>query len=182
MSEWTEARIAFLRKRWGEGATASTIARELNEKFGGYVSRNAVIGKASRIGLIGRPNPIKDDAAVIAENRKRTLSDRRNGIRLKRPKAATRADREASMRAGQPVGMHAVQPPRAPIGRAESRPIPAPIAKMASPFRTCQYLHGEAKLRNFCGAPTVPGHSWCEAHYIACHEKKPAPAAESEAA
>jgi hypothetical protein len=42
----------------------------------------------------------------------------------------------------------------------------------SSPFRTCQYLHGEPKLRQFCGAPSVAGHSWCETHYIACHEQR----------
>ena len=87
-----------------------------------------------------------------------------------------RALQEARQRTAQAAERVVVKP--------VTRPIPAPIAKKASPFKTCQYLHGEAKLRNFCGAPTVPGHSWCEAHYIACHAK-PEPAerpAESEAA
>jgi len=51
---WTEERIATLTKMWENGATASQIADEL-----GGVSRNAVIGKAHRLGLKSRPSPVK---------------------------------------------------------------------------------------------------------------------------
>jgi len=52
--EWTEERIEALRSLWMQGLTASQIA----ERLGG-VSRNAVIGKAHRLGLSARPSPIK---------------------------------------------------------------------------------------------------------------------------
>ncbi|HJS40292.1 MAG TPA: GcrA family cell cycle regulator [Sphingomicrobium sp.] len=51
---WTEERIERLKKMWHDGATASQIADEL-----GGVSRNAVIGKAHRLGLEARPSPVK---------------------------------------------------------------------------------------------------------------------------
>ena len=51
---WTDERIATLTKMWESGATASQIAEEL-----GGVSRNAVIGKAHRLGLKARPSPVK---------------------------------------------------------------------------------------------------------------------------
>jgi len=51
---WTEERIGRLKKMWHDGATASQIADEL-----GGVSRNAVIGKAHRLGLEQRPSPVK---------------------------------------------------------------------------------------------------------------------------
>ena len=51
---WTDERIDRLKKMWSEGATASQIADEL-----GGVSRNAVIGKAHRLGLQSRPSPVK---------------------------------------------------------------------------------------------------------------------------
>ena len=51
---WTEERIDRLKKMWADGATASQIADEL-----GGVSRNAVIGKAHRLGLEQRPSPVK---------------------------------------------------------------------------------------------------------------------------
>ena len=51
---WTDDRIAVLKKLWEGGSTASQIAEEL-----GGVSRNAVIGKAHRLGLKSRPSPVK---------------------------------------------------------------------------------------------------------------------------
>jgi len=62
---WTDERIDTLRKMWEGGQTASQIAEEL-----GGVSRNAVIGKAHRLGLQSRPSPVKpnepDKAAAAA--------------------------------------------------------------------------------------------------------------------
>ncbi|MDJ0978662.1 MAG: GcrA family cell cycle regulator [Erythrobacter sp.] len=51
---WTDERIETLKKMWEGGSTASQIAEEL-----GGVSRNAVIGKAHRLGLKSRPSPVK---------------------------------------------------------------------------------------------------------------------------
>lgn len=53
---WTDERIETLRKMWEDGHPASRIAEEL-----GGVSRNAVIGKAHRLGLEKRPSPVKAD-------------------------------------------------------------------------------------------------------------------------
>ena len=52
--EWTEARVDKLKRLWEDGLSASQIADHL-----GDVTRNAVIGKAHRLGLSSRPSPIK---------------------------------------------------------------------------------------------------------------------------
>ncbi|WP_343527313.1 GcrA family cell cycle regulator [Sphingomonas sp.] len=61
---WTDERIDTLRTMWEAGQTASQIAEAL-----GGVSRNAVIGKAHRLGLQARPSPVKanEPAAVAVE-------------------------------------------------------------------------------------------------------------------
>ena len=51
---WTEERIERLKAMWAKGSTASQIAEDI-----GGVSRNAVIGKAHRLGLEQRPSPVK---------------------------------------------------------------------------------------------------------------------------
>ncbi|SFS00634.1 GcrA family cell cycle regulator [Sphingomonas jatrophae] len=56
---WTDERIELLRKLWEQGMTASQIADEL-----GDVSRNAVIGKAHRLGLQARPSPVRPHEAA----------------------------------------------------------------------------------------------------------------------
>ncbi|WP_445948706.1 GcrA family cell cycle regulator [Sphingorhabdus sp.] len=55
---WTDERIDQLKALWDKGLTASQIAEEL-----GGVSRNAVIGKAHRLGLKSRPSPVKANDA-----------------------------------------------------------------------------------------------------------------------
>jgi GcrA cell cycle regulator len=62
---WTEERIATLQKMWEGGSTASQIAEEL-----GGVSRNAVIGKAHRLGLKSRPSPVKANDKKAATKKK----------------------------------------------------------------------------------------------------------------
>lgn len=52
---WTDDRIEKLKKLWEKGLSASQIAGELGEG----VTRNAVIGKAHRLGLKSRPSPVK---------------------------------------------------------------------------------------------------------------------------
>ena len=59
---WTDERIAQLKAGWEGGMTASQIAEALGEG----VSRNAVIGKAHRLGLESRPSPVKGGEEIAA--------------------------------------------------------------------------------------------------------------------
>ena len=60
---WTDERIEQLKQLWESGMTASQIAEAL-----GGVSRNAVIGKAHRLGLQARPSPVRpNEPAPAAE-------------------------------------------------------------------------------------------------------------------
>ncbi|WP_425228167.1 GcrA family cell cycle regulator [Sphingomonas sp.] len=57
---WTEDRIDQLKTMWEAGQTASQIAEAL-----GGVSRNAVIGKAHRLGLQARPSPVRPNEPEV---------------------------------------------------------------------------------------------------------------------
>ena len=52
---WTDEQIELLKTMWVQGKPASEIAMTI----GSDVTRNAVIGKSHRLGLSGRPSPIK---------------------------------------------------------------------------------------------------------------------------
>lgn len=99
---WNEERIATLTKMWEGGATASQIADEL-----GGVSRNAVIGKAHRLGLKSRPSPVKANDA----------------------KAAPAAKAEAP---AKPAAPKPVKAKPAPVVEAAPEPAPAPRAAPAA--------------------------------------------------
>jgi GcrA cell cycle regulator len=95
---WTEERIDRLKAMWSKGATASQIADEL-----GGVSRNAVIGKAHRLGLDSRPSPVKA------------------GEEKEKPAAAAPA-------AAAPAGPKPAAPRTEPAPRAAA-PVPEPAAE-----------------------------------------------------
>ena len=62
---WTDDQISTLQRLWDAGLTASQIAEQL-----GTVTRNAVIGKAHRLGLAARPSPIRGDGTGAAKRAK----------------------------------------------------------------------------------------------------------------
>lgn len=104
---WTDERIDQLRGMWEKGLTASQIAEEL-----GGVSRNAVIGKAHRLGLKSRPSPVKS-----ADKSKAAKAPAA-------PKAPASAD-AAPVRVAAPAAPKAAPAPR-PV-----EPKPAPVAAQA---------------------------------------------------
>lgn len=110
---WTDERIGTLRKMWEGGATASEIATEL-----GGVSRNAVIGKAHRLGLKARPSPVKAN-----EQKKKTAAPAAKKPAAPAPVAPPRAAAEPAERSA----------PAEPAERAAPRAAaPAPRAEPAS--------------------------------------------------
>jgi GcrA cell cycle regulator len=81
---WTDERIDRLKELWSQGRTASHIAEEL-----GGVSRNAVIGKAHRLGLQSRPSPVKPNEP--APKAKAKPKDRIEAAASPEPKAVAEA-------------------------------------------------------------------------------------------
>ncbi len=56
---WTAERIAELKRLWAAGTPTAEIGRCLG------VSKNAVVGKAHRLGLAARPSPIKRSEVTL---------------------------------------------------------------------------------------------------------------------
>ena len=120
---WTDERIEKLTKMWEGGATASQIAEEL-----GGVSRNAVIGKAHRLGLKARPSPVKPNdkpdapAAPVAKPAKPASDTPRAEATAPRPTPTPPAPRPAPV-AASPAATAATPgatPPAAPTPRIVS--------------------------------------------------------------
>lgn len=105
---WTDERIATLKKMWEGGSTASQIAEEL-----GGVSRNAVIGKAHRLGLKSRPSPVK-------------ANDKKKKAPAKKPAPKPAVKKAAPRTAPKPATQPAAKPTTAQASGASipSQPIP----------------------------------------------------------
>ena len=58
---WTPELIKELKKYWKKGLTTGEIGRLIG------MSKNAVVGKAHRLGLEGRPSPIKHERIRISK-------------------------------------------------------------------------------------------------------------------
>ena len=106
---WTEERIERLKAMWAEGATASQIADEL-----GGVSRNAVIGKAHRLGLEARPSPVKPGEEKEAPKK---------AAKVAAPKPARPAKADVPSAAAHAAD---VAPGDAPLGAGPNLPPIAP--------------------------------------------------------
>lgn len=66
MTRWTAEKIEALRKMHADGFTFRQIASVLSRDSGEHVSRNAVIGKASRIGLFGAAARKREEKREVA--------------------------------------------------------------------------------------------------------------------
>jgi len=113
---WTEERIATLTKMWEGGATASQIADEL-----GGVSRNAVIGKAHRLGLKSRPSPVKANEEKGAAKAKAPPA---------KPAAAKPAAAKPKPQAPKPQAKPADPAPEPEAKDTPNQPMPNPSPNM----------------------------------------------------
>lgn len=132
---WTDERVAFLRKRWAEGDSASQIAKKL-----GGVTRNAVIGKTHRLGLAGRPHVYAANANKVKGARIKRLATRDTP-----PTKALKAERLAAdlaiIRALPALGE--------PLGQATG----------------CRFIPGDPQVDSrVCGRATSVGGVWCADH------------------
>mgnify|MGYP001791855981 CR=1 FL=1 len=121
---WTDERIATLKKMWEGGATASQIAEEL-----GGVSRNAVIGKAHRLGLKSRPSPVKANekkkaakkaASKSSASTKKAAESAAKPVAKPAAKPAAKADTPAANTAGHAKAANTPATPSQPMPNPSS--------------------------------------------------------------
>jgi len=113
---WTDERIERLKALWSKGMTASHIAEEL-----GGVSRNAVIGKAHRLGLQARPSPVRAGEGESPAKGKASAPAKPAPARAKaRPEPAPAASAPPPQRPARPAPQVATPAASAkPAGSAE---------------------------------------------------------------
>ncbi|MDP2064165.1 MAG: GcrA family cell cycle regulator [Phaeovulum sp.] len=186
---WTDERVETLKKMWGEGHSASQIAKEL-----GGVTRNAVIGKVHRLGLSNRagtaaettapaaphlaePRPHgvgtvadddegESDAPVAASGEPRSEATSRPEIA---PASFVSPMRRAIVPAGQPLPPQPSANEISPEALASVREMEKRARKltlMELTERTCKWPIGDPATNHFwfCGLPSVAGKPYCEAH------------------
>lgn len=186
---WTDERVETLKRMWGEGQSASQIAKEL-----GGVTRNAVIGKVHRLGLsnrVGGKDDEEEAAVTPAAPAPAAASAARPEPAAKLEPAAPRAEapraavppvaaapvsnvtplplRKAIIPAGQPLppqpSLNEISPEAlASVREVEKRAKRLTLMELTE--RTCKWPIGDPATDDFwfCGLPSLPGKPYCEAH------------------
>jgi GcrA cell cycle regulator len=181
---WTDDRVEQLKKMWGEGKSASQIAKEL-----GSVTRNAVIGKVHRLGLSSRTS--EGGAGEAAATADAAIAEGGAGPAFASADDAPEAEPAldaAEAPSAAPAENVVQMPGRRPIVPAGQPLPPQPSANEISPEalanvreveksarrlklmelteRTCKWPIGDPATPEFwfCGLPVVPGKPYCEAH------------------
>lgn len=136
---WNEDEIAELCRLWKAGDSASQIARQLNRRGGRFFTRNAVIGKVTRLGLSGRQTPSRP-------------------VRLPthKPRSAYKQAKDAG------VLPFTTQP--MPVFDASDAPESLKIPLMQLEPGQCKWSTHEEAEHLFCGHPQHADSPWCEHH------------------
>jgi len=124
---WTEERISTLTRMWESGATASQIAEEL-----GGVSRNAVIGKAHRLGLKARPSPVKANETKAATAPKPAAPAAKPAARPVKPRLEVAAQSPEEDEESAEVETTATASEPAPASESAPAPAPSPAPRIVS--------------------------------------------------
>ncbi|MCQ0093656.1 GcrA family cell cycle regulator [Roseovarius sp. M141] len=187
---WSDDRVELLKKMWGEGQSASQIAKEL-----GGVTRNAVIGKVHRLGLSNRNGGAAAAASAQTASPAPAEADVKPAAKAPlRPAAKpTKAPAEKPAAKAEPAP-EPEEEERAPVTRIKpiipaGQPLPPqPSANEIDPkalakvnevekkakrlslmeltSRTCKWPVGDPATDDFwfCGLPSQAGKPYCEAH------------------
>lgn len=145
--KWTAERIEVLTDMWSAGNSGSEIAGTL-----GGVTRNAVIGKAHRLGLAGHQDKAARDDRKALFMRVTSKRSRR------REKATAPTHTPTRAQIAEHLGT-------APLP-AEDTPT-GPLVMFADlEAHHCRAPYGDPKLPGFgfCGCKKVPGTSYCAEH------------------
>jgi GcrA cell cycle regulator len=81
--DWTDDQVRMLRDLWDKGETASDIACIMSSAARHWITRNAIIGKAYRLGLPDRSPPKPRSAEEINRARREKRRDKAGASRDK---------------------------------------------------------------------------------------------------
>ena len=174
---WSDERVEKLKKMWGEGQSASQIAKEL-----GGVTRNAVIGKVHRLGLSNRNGgggTSSDGGAKSKPAAKSAPKAKRTAKPASKPAPKEAAVPEAPAEpvsrikpiipAGQPLppqpSTNEIDPAAlAKVNEVEKKAKKLSLMELTE--RTCKWPVGDPATDDFwfCGLPVQSGKPYCEAH------------------
>lgn len=151
-SPWTAERESRLRSLWADGLSASQISTALGE-----TTRNAVIGKLSRLGLTGRLQPrVKAPRQVSAIRRP---SRKQPEFISREEKARRQAARGIARMLGWEMPSFEPETPRPSLH----------VSLLDLNPDSCRFPEGDGPFL-FCGRPRMASSSYCEHCHKITHQ------------
>lgn len=161
---WTDEMVDQLREMWREGLTTGEIGRRLG------VSKNSIVGKVHRLGLSGRPSPIKKKedpnapqeitaTKPIKEKSKETpikeKTETKPIIKAEKAPAKEPEHKEKEVASAPKTEVHA--PSHHHYGKTN-------LTELDN--HTCRWPLGDPKDENFyfCGKKVRIGQTYCDEH------------------
>lgn len=145
---WNEQKIQMLRDMWGHGFSASEIAKKL-----GGLTRNAVIGKAHRLKLSGRPSPIRrEDGEAVAKV---------SPVRVKP------VGKKVMLRPAPSMPLpNLTQRSAVPVVKRATESSKSAVAPLKTTEHQCRWPMGDPRNADFkfCGCNAVEGLPYCLDH------------------
>lgn len=141
---WTPELIKDLKKLWKKGLTTGEIGRLIG------MSKNAVVGKAHRLGLESRPSPIRREKVVAPKSQKVNKADLKVAV-------SSVEDQKEEVQSVLTEKMT----------KQAKKHIKSKGVKLVDLKPTsCRWPEGDPKDPDFhfCGKEALPGKSYCEEH------------------
>lgn len=192
MKGWTREQDAELLRLRADGLSCGDIAAALSERVRPGTSRNACIGRLSRLGLDGvQAVRASSEAARRAREEARAEAERERRVRVENRKIAREEERAARRAAAAPPPKPATGRTRLPDGALPPMPMLAEVPAEAAPgllfaspglrHDSCRWpLRGEGLGLVVCGDRAGEGASYCAAHhrmaYVRGTAREPRPA------
>lgn len=171
---WTDQMVEDLKVMWKQGLTTAEIGKRLG------VSKNSIVGKVHRLGLSGRPSPIKKKevptekatSTVSKEKTTKTVNvsktpevtvakvEPKTEVVIEEKKAVTK-DKEIE----KPVALECQKSNFERNGKAVS------LTELDN--HTCRWPIGDPKDENFhfCGKKVRIGQTYCDEHSLVAYVK-----------
>ena len=191
---WTDEMVEELKKLWAEGVTTGEIGRRLN------ISKNSIVGKVHRLGLSGRPSPIKkksdtektenSDKPVKQPKEKKSTT---KNVKETKPEPQKKSEKETSapVKNTKDTEIKKISKPEVAtlppvttdeedIKLAKSLNVPNKTPTKSENLslveldnHTCRWPIGDPKDDNFhfCGRKIRLGQTYCEEHAAIAYVK-----------
>jgi GcrA cell cycle regulator len=163
-SNWAPAHSAALREYFAKGMSFSAIADAINAKFNTSYSRNATLGRATRMGLAGSG---RREGCDQPRDRFKSWSNSSTAAATPKLDVAELCHlrvRTPFERLWRPPVFESVEMEKLRMADI----VPRHLSLMDLERSDCRYPYGgdaEGEAITFCGHPRRPGSRYCAAHF-----------------